>query len=156
VLIFAGFRTTLIFACVTGAILTFVNGLFTPATPYLVMAFVLLLAGFARSFFFTSINALSFADIPNSDAGQATAMSAVLQQMSLAFGVAIAGATLEIETALTGSKLELGDFHIAFMLISAITLSAIIPLIGMSKTAGASVSGHRMRQQPEAETIVVK
>lgn len=156
VLIFAGFRTTLIFACVTGAVLTFVNGLFTPATPYLMMAFILLLAGFARSFFFTSVSALSFADIPDSDASKATAMSAVLQQMSLAFGVAVAGAILEIETTLTGSTLELKDFQIAFMLISAITLSAVIPLIGMSKTAGASVSGHRRHQEPETETIAVK
>jgi hypothetical protein len=42
------------------------------------------------------------------------------------------------------------------MLISAITLSAVIPLIGMSRTAGASVSGHRMPQDSEAETIAVK
>ncbi|CAN7196680.1 DHA2 family efflux MFS transporter permease subunit [Pararhizobium sp. LjRoot238] len=156
VLIFAGFRTILIFACATGAALTFVNGFFTPATPYPVMAFILLLAGFARSFFFTSVNALAFADIADSDASKATAMSAVLQQMSLAFGVAVAGAILEIETTLTGSTLELGDFQTAFMLISAITLSAVVPLIGMSKTAGASVSGHRMRQEPQAETIAVK
>ena len=156
VLIFAGFRTTLIFACITGTILTFVNGLFTPATPYAVMMFILLLAGFARSFFFTSVNALAFADIPDSMASKATSMTAVLQQMSLALGVAVAGAILEIETTLTGSKLELGDFQLAFMLISAITLTAIIPLIGMSKTAGSSVSGHRMRTDPEAETISVK
>jgi EmrB/QacA subfamily drug resistance transporter len=156
VLIFAGFRTTLIFACITGTILTFINGLFTPATPTIVMMFILLLAGFARSFFFTSVNALAFADIPDSMASKATSMTAVLQQMSLALGVAVAGAILEIETTLTGSKLELADFQLAFMLISAITLSAIIPLIGMSKNAGSSVSGHRMREDPEAETISVK
>jgi len=156
VLIFAGFRTTLIFACLTGTGLTFINGLFTPATPYAVMMFILLLAGFARSFFFTSVNALAFADIPDSMASKATSMTAVLQQMSLALGVAVAGAILEIETTLTGSKLELGDFQLAFMLISAITLSAVIPLIGMSKTAGSSVSGHRMRTDPETETISVK
>ncbi|OBZ92696.1 major facilitator transporter [Pararhizobium polonicum] len=156
VLIFAGFRTTLILACIAGTILTFVNGLFTPATPYVVMMFTLLLAGFARSFFFTSVNALAFADLPDSDASKATSMSAVLQQMSLAFGVATAGAILEIETTLTGSKLELQDFQIAFMLISAITLTAVIPLIRMSKTAGSSVSGHKMRTEDKVETIPVK
>src|SRR5690606_22972885 len=105
VLTVAGFRTTLIVAAVAGALLTFVNGLFTPATPFALIAFVLLVAGFARSFFFTSINALAFADIDNADVSKATAMSAVLQQISLAMGVAVAGTILEVETALTGSPL---------------------------------------------------
>ncbi|OJF90334.1 MULTISPECIES: MFS transporter [Rhizobium/Agrobacterium group] len=151
VLVFAGFRTTLMIAALAGAALTFVNGLFTPATPYLVMAFMLLLAGFARSFFFTSVNALSFADIDDADASKATAMSAVLQQISLAMGVAVAGAILEIETTQTGSPLQLRDFQIAFMIIAVFTLTAIIPFITMARNAGASVSGHRLAV-PESET----
>ncbi|MEK1869503.1 MAG: DHA2 family efflux MFS transporter permease subunit, partial [Ensifer adhaerens] len=102
VLAFAGFRTTLIIAAIIAAITTFANGFFTPETPYLVLITILLIAGFARSFFFTSVNALSFADIDDADASKATSMSAVLQQMSLALGVAIAGAILEVETMLTG------------------------------------------------------
>ncbi|MFP5076054.1 DHA2 family efflux MFS transporter permease subunit [Rhizobium sp. YIM 134829] len=151
VLMLAGFRTTLIAAALVATALTFVNGLFTPATPWLVMAAVLLVAGFARSFFFTSVNALSFADIPDSMASKATAMSAVLQQMSLAMGVAVAGAILEIETRITGTALELEDFQLAFMIISAITLVAVIPFLGMKKDAGASVSGHRTPAKRQAE-----
>jgi EmrB/QacA subfamily drug resistance transporter len=156
VLVFAGFRTTLIIAALAGAALTFVNGLFTPATPYLVMAFLLLLAGFARSFFFTSVNALSFADIEDADASKATSMSAVLQQISLAMGVAVAGAILEVETTLTGSPLELRDFQIAFMIIAVFTLTAIIPFITMAKNAGASVSGHRLAVKELETTTAVK
>ncbi len=156
VLVFAGFRTTLIIAALAGAALTFVNGLFTPATPYLVMAFLLLLAGFARSFFFTSVNALSFADIDDADASKATSMSAVLQQISLAMGVAVAGAILEIETTLTGSSLALRDFQIAFMIIGVFTLTAIIPFITMAKNAGASVSGHRLAVKDVETTTAVK
>ncbi len=155
VLTVAGFRTTLIVASIFGAALTFVNGLFAPTTPFWFIAGVLLIAGFVRSFFFTSVNALSFADIPDADASKATSMSAVLQQISLAMGVAVAGAILEIETSLTGSPLELRDFQIAFMVISAITLLAAIPFLTMAKNAGASVSGHRMGAEEE-ETIAVK
>jgi EmrB/QacA subfamily drug resistance transporter len=151
VLTVTGFRTTLIVAGICGTIFTFINGLFTPATPALVMIGVLLLAGFVRSFFFTSVNALSFADIPDRDASKATSMSAVLQQMSLAMGVAIAGGILEIESTLSGSALELQDFQLAFMVISAITLTSIIPFIRMSKSAGASVSGHQMPRKEEIE-----
>ncbi|OLP54582.1 MFS transporter [Rhizobium rhizosphaerae] len=148
-----GFRTTLIVAGIAGAVLTFVNGLFTPATPSIVMIAVLVVAGLIRSLFFTSVNALSFADIPDRDASKATSMSAVLQQMSLAFGVATAGSILEIEGWITGTHLELSDFHLAFMLISAITLVSILPFIGMSKDAGATVSGHRRPGERQAEAV---
>ena len=155
VLTFAGFRTTLITAAICGAALTFVNGLFTPATPFWFMAGVLLIAGLARSFFFTSVNALSFADIPDADASKATSMSAVLQQMSLAMGVAVAGSILEIRTTLSGLPLELRDFQIAFMIIAALTLLAALPFITMAKNAGAAVSGHRSGAEEE-ETVAVK
>ncbi|QRM54430.1 DHA2 family efflux MFS transporter permease subunit [Sinorhizobium sp. BG8] len=156
VLTFAGFRSTLIVAAIAGAALTFVNGLFTPSTPFVLIALVLLVAGFARSFFFTSVNALSFADIPDRDASKVTSMSAVLQQMSLAMGVAVAGAILEIETTLTGSPLELRDFQIAFMIISAITLAAVIPFLSMPRNAGASVSGHRLVARESDTSTAVK
>jgi MFS family permease len=155
VLTFAGFRTTLITATICGTILTFVNGLFTPATPFWLMGAVLLVAGLARSFFFTSVNALSFADISDADASKATSMAAVLQQISLAMGVAVAGAILEIETSLTGSPLELRDFQVAFMVIAAMTLAAVIPFLTMARNAGASVSGHRIVAR-EKETTVGK
>lgn len=155
VLVYAGFRTTLIVASICGAALTFANGLFTPATPFWFMAGVLLIAGLARSLFFTSVNALSFADIADADASKATSMSAVIQQISLAMGVAVAGAILEIETTLTGSPLELADFQIAFMIIAGLTLLAVLPFISMAKNAGESVSGHKLKAVEE-ETVGVK
>ena len=100
-------------------------------------------------------NDATFADIPDADASKATSMSAVLQQISLAMGVAVAGAILEIETTLTGSPLELKDFQIAFMIISALTLLAVLPFLAMAKNAGATVSGHRM-ETGEEETAAVK
>lgn len=150
VLTLLGFRTTLIAACIAGAVLTAASGLFTPETSVALMSFVLLLAGFARAFFFTSVNALTYADITDRDASKATSMSAVLQQMSLALGVAIAGMILEVETMLTGTHLQLRDFHIAFLIISALTLIAVIPFITMAKNAGASVSGHRLKEETAA------
>ncbi|HEV7307085.1 DHA2 family efflux MFS transporter permease subunit [Ensifer sp.] len=155
VLAFAGFRTTLIIAAIIAAVTTFANGFFSPQTPYLVLITILLIAGFARSFFFTSVNALSFADIDDADASKATSMSAVLQQISLALGVAVAGAILEIETKLSGGPLQLDDFHTAFMIIAAANLIAAIPFLTMAKNAGASVSGHRLPAR-EIETAAGK
>lgn len=146
VLIRAGFRTTLIVTSIAGAIMTFVNGLFTPETPYAFMMTALLVGGLARSMFFTSINALSFADISDADASKATAMTAVLQQMSLALGVAVAGGLLEIQTAISGAALQLQDFQIAFMIIAVLTLFSVLPFLSMARNAGASVSGHQLEE----------
>ncbi|MBD8553377.1 DHA2 family efflux MFS transporter permease subunit [Rhizobium sp. CFBP 8762] len=139
-----GFRSTLIVACVVGAIMTGINGFFTPQTPYLVMIMVLLIAGFARSFFFTGVNALSFADIPDGQASSATSMSAVIQQISLALGVSVAAAILELSTSLTGTTLGLADFQMAFIIVSVLTLGAVIPFIAMAKNAGSAVSGYKV------------
>ncbi|PDT79686.1 DHA2 family efflux MFS transporter permease subunit [Sinorhizobium sp. BJ1] len=151
VLAYTGFRMTVIVAAAIAAVATFANSFFTPATPYLVMLCILLVAGFARSFFFTSVNALSFAEIEDADASKATSMSAVLQQISYALGVAVAGAILEIETAINGGPLALEDFHVAFMIIAVGNLLAAIPFVTMAKNAGASVSGHGLAMR-EAET----
>lgn len=155
VLMITGFRTILIAASLAGAALTFVNGFFTPATPFAVIGGILLVAGLARSFFFTSVNALAFADISDKDASKATSMTAVLQQISLAMGVAVAGAILEIETAISGMPLTLQNFQTAFFIVGLLTLLAAVPFISMAKNAGAAVSGHRLAiKETETRTAV--
>ncbi|MCA1408856.1 DHA2 family efflux MFS transporter permease subunit [Ensifer sp. IC3342] len=155
VLALAGFRKTLIVAAGLAAITTFANGFFTPAVPYLLMISILLIAGFARSFFFTSINVLAFADFDDADVSKAVSMSAVLQQIGLALGIALAAGILEIETSISGAPLSLDDFHIAFMLIAVANLLAAIPFLTMAENAGASVFGRRL-QVCEAEATAGK
>ncbi len=151
VLALTGSRMTVIVAAAIASVATFANSFFTPATPYLVMLCIQLVDGLARSFFFTSVNALSFAEIEDADASKAISMSAVLQQISYALGVAVAGAILEIEMAFNGGPLALEDFHVAFMIIAVGNLLAAIPFVTMAKNAGASVSGHGPAMR-EAET----
>ncbi len=97
----AGFRSVLIIAAITGAATTAANAFFTPASPIVVIMGFLLAAGFCRSFFFTGINSLAYAEIDDNQASQATSMSSVLQQISLALGVAVAAAILEFEHGLS-------------------------------------------------------
>ena len=78
------------------AIFIAVNGLFTPTTPEWIIMVCLLVGGIIRSMCFTGINAMVFSDIDESDSSQATAINAVAQQISLAMGVAVAGAILDV------------------------------------------------------------
>ncbi|GHD05660.1 MFS transporter [Tianweitania populi] len=144
-----GFRTVLISAGLIGGILIIANGFFTAATPHLVITVVLLFAGFFRSLFFTSANALVFAEVENKDAGQATAIAAASQQISVAIGVAIAGAILEIAPIFTGVQLGQSTFVIAFTIVGLISMLAIVPFFFMDRNAGSDVSGHRRPPPPE-------
>ena len=143
-----GFKTILIGAGIVGAFTTLANSFFTQQTPYPLIMIFLVTAGFARSFFFTGTNALSYSDIDDSQASQATSMASVLQQISLALGVAFAATILEVSSYISGSHLQLADFHMAFMIVAIVSLVAIAPLIAMDRSAGAAVSGHRGKASP--------
>jgi len=145
-----GFKTALLTAAAVTTLTTIVTGLFQPTTSHLVIVGVLLIGGVSRSFFFTGINALAYADIDDRQASQATSMSSVMQQVSLALGVAVAAAILETSTYFSGTKLRVVDFHIAFYVLSVMTVIATIPFIRMDRNAGSTVSGHRRRKSDEA------
>jgi MFS family permease len=138
-----GFRNSLMYGSFVAAIFVAVNGFFTPETPYWLMILLLLVGGFFRSLFFTGTNALAYADIPNEQTSQATPISSVAQQISIALGVAVAGGILEITTKIHGGPLQLSDFHIAFFVVAAISGLACLSFRGLQPDAGSEVSGHR-------------
>lgn len=144
-----GFRTILIASALLSGGLIALNGFFTPATSAWVIIPVLLVAGFFRSLFFTSTNALVFADIESADASQATAISAVSQQISIALGVAVGGTTLEAAAYFSGQAIGPSAFTTAFLVIAFISMLAVIPFIWLAPTAGNSVSGHRLSDPEE-------
>ena len=145
-----GFRNVLVCATLAAGFFIGINGWFTPNTPHAVIIAVLVGAGFLRSLFFTSANALVFADIEEKDASQATAISAVSQQISVALGVAVAGLILEAFTHITGQSLGQSAFSTAFMIVAAITAFAALPFLRLAPDAGRSVSGHRLRDTGES------
>jgi len=138
----AGFRRVLIFGSLISAATIGVYGLFTPETPYPLMLAILLVGGFIRSMFFTGINALAYAEVTEADTSKATPITAVFQQISIALGVAVAGGILEVCTQVHGGPLVLGDFHIAFYLVAAISATAALFFVGLASDAGSAVSGH--------------
>lgn len=138
-----GFRNVFAICAVGSAALIAVNALFFPDTPKVVIMACLLVGGVLRSISFTGVNALVFADIAEQDSGQATAINAVFQQISLAMGVALAGGVLDLATRAHGGPLRLEDFHLAFLVVAMVTSLAAIVFLRLPSDAGAAVSGHR-------------
>lgn len=137
-----GFPRALGWASLLGGLLIAAQGLFTPDTWVPVMMGVLLLGGVLRSVFFTGSNALGYADISDDEASQATAIVAVAQQLSVAFGVAVAGGLLELSTRVHGSTLSLVDFQIAFVVVGVLSALASSIYFRLPADAGSNVSGH--------------
>ncbi|MEQ8601125.1 MAG: MFS transporter [Devosia sp.] len=138
-----GFPRVLGFAAVFGGLLIAAQGLFTTETPVAVMMIILVAGGVLRSIFFTGTNAIGYADISDEEASQATAIVAVGQQLSVAFGVAVAGAILEITSIFSGGHLTLLNFQIAFFAVGGMSALAGIIYFRLPHDAGNNVSGHR-------------
>jgi EmrB/QacA subfamily drug resistance transporter len=139
-----GFPRTLMATAVLGCGFVAINGVFSPATPHWLLMAALLVGGLCRSFFFTGVNALVFADVDEKRASQATAINAVSQQLSVAGGVAVAGGALEIASNLHGGELTLADFHVAWFVVAAVAVSSAFAFARLPPDAGSEVSGHRV------------
>lgn len=146
-----GFRTVLMVAALGASLLTMSFAFFEATTPYIIIVTLLFATGLCRSFFFTGVNALGYADIEPAQASQATASTSMFQQVSLALGVAFAATILEVTAWITGEGLTVQHFHIAFLVVSFISLAAIIPLLRLDADSGSAVSGHR-RLKPETSS----
>ncbi|KKB81332.1 major facilitator transporter [Devosia soli] len=138
-----GFPRVLAFSAVVGGLLIATQGLFTTETPTVIIMSVLLCGGVLRSVFFTGSNALGYADVPDAETSQATAIVAVCQQLSVAFGVAVAGGILELTGRFTGGHLTVLNFQIAFFTVGVLSALAGLVYLTLPKNAGADVSGHR-------------
>ena len=138
-----GFPRVLGIAAAFGGLLIAAQGLFNPETSVPLMMGVLLLSGLLRSMFFTGSNAIGYADISDEEASQATAIVAVGQQLSVAFGVAVAGAIVELSRHFSGGELTLFNFQIAFFAVGTLSALAGIVYFRLPPNAGADISGHR-------------
>jgi EmrB/QacA subfamily drug resistance transporter len=137
-----GFRIVLVGDAVISALFLFGYSLFRPDTPHLVIFLGLLAGGFFRSLQMTSINTLSYADVPAAMLSRATSLTSMAQQLSQTVGVAAGAMLLQVVLALRGGTvLVAADFYPAFVGVAMISLLSVPFFLRMSPDAGAEVSG---------------
>jgi len=90
----------------------------------------------------TSINSLSYADVPPAMLSRATSLSSMGQQLSQAVGVGTGALLLFIFIALRGESHPTPlDFSLAFAAVGCIGMMSVPFFLKMSPDAGAEVSG---------------
>jgi EmrB/QacA subfamily drug resistance transporter len=119
-----GFRTILIASAVIGGLVIASLAALQPDTTKWVILGIVFVFGITRSTQFMSSNMLSYADVPGSRLSRATSLGAVLQQLSVSFGVSAAAILLAV-VAGSSPHLSVANFQVVFL------LSAIIPLLGI-------------------------
>ena len=137
-----GFRSVLIVNGLVSCATLAAQGLFTPETPHLLILAVLLAGGFFRSLQFTSLNALSYSDVPQREMGTATSLYSVAQQLSLAAGIVVAASVLEFAQYLRGDlTLTVSDFAYAFFAVALVSTFSVLSHLKLASDAGSEVSG---------------
>jgi MFS family permease len=140
----AGFRRVLMANALAASAMLGAFGLFRPATPHLVIVSILLVSGCLRSLQFTSLNAISFAEVDSPRLGQASSLSGMMQQLSLSLGVAIAGYLLEIVGAVAQqAPTTVTNFYWAFLGVGLISMSSVAWMWRLPRNAGAEMAGPR-------------
>ncbi|MGC2204073.1 MAG: DHA2 family efflux MFS transporter permease subunit [Stellaceae bacterium] len=137
-----GFRIVLVGDAVISSFFLFGYSLFRPDTPHLVIFLALLAGGFFRSLQMTSINTLSYADVPPAMLSRATSLTSMAQQLSQTAGVATGALLLQVVLTLRGgTALIAADFYPVFVGVAMISLLSVPFFLRMSPNAGAEVSG---------------
>jgi len=137
-----GFRRVLVGDALISASFLFGYSFFRPWTPHAIIFASLLLGGFFRSLLMTSINTLSYADVPPAMLSRATSLSSMAQQLSQTGGVASGAMLLQMALFWHGSThLVAEDFYTAFIGVALISLLSVPFFLQMAPDAGAEVSG---------------
>jgi EmrB/QacA subfamily drug resistance transporter len=132
-----GFRDTLVFTCVTTAVLTAACALFRPGTPAWIMVVVLIAGGFSRSLQATSVNGMTYAELEASQMSRATTTSAVVQQFAQSVAICLAALLLQATVAIRGeTHLSWQAVAPAFIIVAAISMIAEVFFIPLPRDAG--------------------
>jgi hypothetical protein len=137
-----GFRRVLIANTVICSAFLFSYSFFDPSTPHAAIFLALLAGGFFRSLQMTSINTLSYADVPSNMLSRATSLTSMAQQLSQSMGVAAGAMFLYLMLAIHGEASPgPADFSFAFAAVAMLSVLAVPFFLRMSPEAGAEVSG---------------
>ena len=103
---------------------------------------VLLCGGFLRSLQFTSLSAITYAEVESRQVGSATSMASVAQQVSVSFGVAVGAMVVETSEVLRGHATpQTEDFAAAFVVVGLMSMASALLMLRLPADAGDEISG---------------
>ena len=140
-----GFRHVVIVSGFVCVVPVAICALFVPGTPDWVIFAVLAISGAGRSFLFTGMATLAFADVPAEETGGASVMWYLSQQMTNAMGISLAAILMNVGGWATGAPQgvpTMAACQLALVTMGLIGVVSVVMFYRLERNAGASVSGH--------------
>ena len=146
-----GFRTILISATASLAASLVALGFIRATTPLVVIAFIALLSGVARSVGFTSYNTLCFSDIKEDEMRHANTLFGTSSQLFAGLGIAAASVALRLGGPLgslvAAHPTRIDAYRVAFLLLACTVLLSTFSAIRMHEGTGDALRTTRERQK---------
>lgn len=144
-----GFRRVLVAnGIIASALIAAAAVVIGPSTPHILIALLLLVTGFVRSLQFTSLHAISYADVEQARASAATSIASVAQNVSTGFGVAVGAMVLEMSERLAGRTApNADDFSIALMAVAVVSATCVLKMLRLPADAGHELAGAGRREK---------
>lgn len=139
-----GFRPLLLGATVCSSLSYVAYASFSAQTPHVLVFAVLVAGGLVMSLLMTSLQTLAYTEVPGPLMSQATALSTMIQQLSLSLGVLLAVELLRASVWWRrGNPAELmaSDFPLAFLALAATVLIALISIRRLPADVGSELRG---------------
>lgn len=137
-----GFRKLVLSATVLGGLFYMSYGLFRPDTPHVLMFLTMMAGGLVNSLCMVALGTLGFSEIPRQRMGHATALSSMVQQVSLSMGVVLGAALVTATSWLRGSgggALQAADFSPAFVVIGLLCMLSLLSFRRLGPDEGADM-----------------
>lgn len=141
-----GFKRTLVGNAVLTGLTLAATGMFDIATPYWLVVVVLFASGIIRSLQFSTLGALTFADVPPEQSSGASSLSAMSIQLTMSLSVGVAAALLSLIMSLREhAAIAQSDVALVMSLAGALCILSALVYRRLSSTAGAAVYAARAR-----------
>jgi EmrB/QacA subfamily drug resistance transporter len=145
-----GFRVVLTVNSVLASLTIASFAAFTAGTSHVVIWAVLLVGGCLRSLQFTSLNAISYADVTQREMSQATSTASVAQQLAASFGVTIGAYILQASSWIRDQGvLAAPDFRVAFLIVGLLACASTLYFRRLAPEAGAELAGRVVANEPK-------
>jgi EmrB/QacA subfamily drug resistance transporter len=141
-----GFRAVMTWIGLLATLLLGCCAALRPSWPAVAVYGLLLSFGFFQSLMFMAYNTIAYADVPRPEMSAATSFYSTIQQMALSMGIAVSASALAVAMAVNGhANATNADFSFAYIVVAAIAMGAPAISSGLDRSAGAELSGHRVR-----------
>jgi EmrB/QacA subfamily drug resistance transporter len=121
------------------------------STPSYLSLLLLFVIGMGQGCGLTTLNMITYSEVPQHRNGATASFAQVFQQMAQAMGVAVAVSALNIGLVMRDAvELTKSDFILAFSVFIALNVVAILLFARLPADVGHEVSGHKPKSLPKS------